>query len=350
MCSIFQGNIALGFNLSPLIVKRTLSLNELAGRTLAVDANNMLYQFLALIRSVDGRPFTDSKGRITSHILGLVMRTTRLMAEYRIRPIFVFDGQPPESKKRTLAQRREYRRKAQQGWKEAVSRGDYATAWSKAVRMNSLSQEMQNDAKKVLELLGIPHVQAPQEAEAQAAYMAIRRDAWAANSRDYDSVLFGSPRLVRYVTISGQQYLPKRDVSRPLIPELIELQRLLACLQLSREQLVDLAILVGTDFNRGVRGVGPKTALKLLKQYGDLETLPERYVWQLPANYVELRDIFLNPKITDDYRTHFNGLDEKGLIEFLHGERGFNHERVALVVQRAKEFYAKEGPSLSSWL
>ncbi|HXX72812.1 MAG TPA: hypothetical protein VEI80_03885, partial [Candidatus Acidoferrales bacterium] len=183
----------MGFDLSPLAVRRQITLEDLRGRSLAVDANNMLYQFLALIRMRDGRPFTDSHGNVTSHLLGLLMRTTRLIGDYGVRPIFVFDGKPPKLKARTLHARREYREQAKREWAVAVERGDYATAWSKAVRMDSLTKAMQEDAKKMLGLLGIPWVQAPEEGEAQAAYIARKGEVWAANSRDYDSVLFGAP-------------------------------------------------------------------------------------------------------------------------------------------------------------
>jgi flap endonuclease-1 len=338
----------LGFDLSPLVVKRELTLDDLRGRSLAVDANNMLYQFLALIRMRDGSPFTDSKGHTTSHLVGLLLRTTRLMAEYDIRPVFVFDGKPPELKMRTLRERRGQREQARREWEAAVEKRDYSTAWSKAVRMNSLTQPMQEDAKRVLELLGIPFIQAPQEGEAQAAHMATSGQVWAANSRDYDSVLFGSPRLVRYVTISGQEFLPSKGTSRPLIPELIELQTLLDSLKITREQLVDLAILVGTDFNEGVKGVGPKTALKLIRQFGRLEALPEKY--KLPENIDQLREIFLKPLVTDEYDIQFRGLDEAGLREFLCVERDFSTERIDLAVDRMKEFYARERSSLQTWL
>ncbi len=309
----------------------------------------MLYQFLALIRMRDGRPFTDAKGNITSHLIGLLLRTTRLMADYDIRPIFVFDGKPPALKLRTLEGRRRYRERARREWEEAVSRGDYSTAWSKAVTMNSLTQPMQEDARKVLGMLGIPYVQAPEEGEAQAAYMASKGDVWAANSRDYDSVLFGSPRLVRYVTISGKEFLPSKGIARPLIPELIELQRLLSSLGITREQLIDLAILVGTDFNEGVHGIGPKTALKLIRTHRSLERLPERYGNELPENIQELREIFLKPAVTDGYETNFRGLDEAELQKFLCEERGFSKERVELALERMRKFYSRRRTGLESW-
>lgn len=340
---------AVGFNLSPLVAKRRLTLDDLRGRVLAVDANNMLYQFLALIRMRDGSPFTDSKGHVTSHLVGLIFRTSRLMADYDIHPVFVFDGKPPELKARTLRERSQDRDKAREEWKVAVSQGDYAVAWSKAVRMNSLTQEMQDDAKRVLVLMGIPHIQAPQEGEAQAAYMARVGDVWAANSRDYDAVLFGAPRLVRYVTIAGQEYHPSKGTSRPLIPELIDLERLLNSLHVTREQLVDLAILVGTDFNRGIRGFGPKTALKWIKNYGTLENFPDEVKMNLPQNLEELRTIFLHPKVTTEYGLRFSEDDEDGLVKFLCDERDFTRDKVDIVIRRMRVFRNMERSKLSTW-
>jgi flap endonuclease-1 len=338
----------LGFNLTPIVVKQRLTLNELWGRVLAVDANNMLYQFLALIRMRDGKPFTDSAGHVTSHLIGLVLRTTRLIAEFDIRPVFVFDGKPPAQKMRTLEKRYFARDKARRDWELAVGRGDYATAWSKAVRMDSLTHEMKEDAKRALSLLGIPTIQAPQEGEAQAAHMARRGDVWAVNSRDYDAVLFGSPRMIRYLTISGQEYLPSKGVSRPLIPELIDLQKMLAALQITLEQLVDLAILVGTDFNEGVRGVGPKTALKLIKKHHALENFPTEIIEKLPQDLEGLRDLFLHPEVTNEYDLRFSVTDEEGLVQFLCGKRDFAADKLDLAIQRMRLFRARSS-KLSSW-
>lgn len=298
----------------------------------------------------DGKPFTDTAGHVTSHLIGLVFRTTRLLAEYNIRPIFVFDGKPPLQKMATLKERNSSRAKARREYELAVGRGDYAAAWSKAVRMDSLTQEMTGDAKTALSMLGIPVVQAPEEGEAQAAHMAQREDVWAANSRDYDAVLFGAPRLVRYLTITGQEYSPSKGTSRPLVPELIVLRQMLAVLQVTREQLVDVAVLVGTDFNAGVRRVGPKTALKLIQRYGALENLPTGIKEKLPPNFQEIRTLFFRPAVTNDYDLRFSPVDEKGLVQFLCVERGFAAEKVNVVIQRMRLFNAREASNLSSWL
>jgi flap endonuclease-1 len=197
---------------------------------------------------------------------------------------------------------------------------------------------MIDDAKLMLQLLGIPCVQAPSEGEAQAAHMAAEGVVWASNSRDYDSILFGTPRLVRYVTISGQEFLPSKGYARPLEPELIEQSAFLKELGISRAQLVDLAILVGTDFNPGIKGIGPKTALKLIREHEKLENMPESIGAQLPDSFAEVRDIFLEPTVTNDFGLEFAKMNEDGLRRFLCDERGFSTERVGVAIDRMKIF------------
>jgi len=206
------------------------------------------------------------------------------------------------------------------------------------------------DAKKLLKLLGLPFIEAPSEGEAQAAYMAARGDVWAANSRDFDSLLFGSPRLVRYVTIQGTEFLPSKGVVRRLKPEVIELQRTLAHLGLTRGQLVDVAILLGTDFNEGVKGVGPVKAVRLIKAYGRLEALPQPIKSQLPDDSEEVRGFFLDPPVRADYDLSYRGLDEEGLKRFLCDEKGFSEERVGTLIERMKGFYASRSQAkLIDW-
>ena len=337
----------MGVNLTPIIVKRVVTLEALRGRSLAVDANNYLHQFLALIRKRDGRPLTDSEGRVTSHLVGLAFRTTRLLTDYQIRTIFIFDGKPPGLKEAEVERRREQRRRAEKEWKAALRARDYATAFSKAVTTGRLTRDMIKDAKRLLDILGIPWVQAPSEGEAQAAHMAQRGDVWASNSRDYDSLIFGTPRLVRYVSISGTEFLPSKGVARRLEPEVIELGVLLQDLGLTRPQLVDLAILVGTDFNEGVKGVGPKTALKLLKKYGCLEEMPREIREKLHGDIEAVRGIFLKPDVRDDYEVSWGHLREEEVYQFLCGEKDFSRERVETILRRMRGFYAQR--SLMSW-
>ena len=338
----------MGVNLTPIIVKRVVSLEDLQGKSLAVDANVYLHEFTALIRTREGRPFTDSKGRVTSHLIGLAFRTTRLLTDYHIRTVFVFDGKPPRLKNEEIEKRRAQRRKAEKEWKEALTAGDYATAFSKAVMTGRLTGDMIQDAKHLLHLLGIPWIQAPSEAEAQAAHLALRGDVWASSSKDYDSLLFGTPRLVRYLTITGTEFLPSKGRARKLEPEIIELEAFLSNLELARAQLVDLAILVGTDFNIGIKGIGPKTALKLIKKHGDLENLPKEVREKLPHNLESIRNIFLEPEVRENYEIKWGELREEELLEFLCEERDFSKERVDILLERMRRFYAQR--TLRSWL
>jgi len=326
----------MGTNLRSIIVKKEISLEKLKWKRLAVDGNNMLYQFLSVIRLADGSPLKDSRGNITSHLTGLAFRTTRLIAEYRILPVFVFDGKPPSLKEDEIEKRDQMRKRYAREWREALEKRDYAKAFSKAVMMTRLTKEMVDDAKLLLRMLGIPCIQAPSEAEAQCAYMAMKGAVWAANSRDYDSLLFGAPRLVRYITISGEKFLPSRGVSRKLTPELIELRELLLHHGITREQLIDLAILIGTDFNSGIRGLGPKKALKLIKQYRSLDQLSVDLRAQLPGNHEEIRETFLKPAVTDDYNLAYESANEAGLLRFLCEEHDFSSNRVERVIERMR--------------
>jgi flap endonuclease-1 len=327
----------LGGLITPIIKKQVLSLDGLKGKSFAVDAYNILHQFLALIRTREGRPLTDKDGNVTSHLVGLVYRTTRLISEYNMKLVFVFDGKPPLLKYDEVEKRRNIRKEAEQEFLSAIERGDLKTAYSKAVMTGKLTKQGIQDAKKLLDLLGIPWIQAPSEGEAQAAHLTIRGDVWAVNSRDYDSLLFGSPRLVRYLTISGEEWLPSKRKARKLFPELIELSENLRYLEISREQLIDLAILIGTDFNKGLKGIGPKTALKLIKTHKTLEALPKDIQNRIPENFQSVRNIYLAPPVTDEYNVLPGKLDEDGLYSFLCEEREFSKKRVELLVNRIKQ-------------
>jgi flap endonuclease-1 len=323
----------VGVLLTPIVTRQTIPLEGLRGRSLAIDGNGDLYQFLALIRLRDGTPLRDSKGRITSHLAGLFYRTTRLIADYRLELVFVFDGTPPVLKAPEIQRRRSTRQRYEREHAEAVRAGDLARAYSKATMTSRLTREMVAEARELLHLMGIPTIQAPGEAEAQAAHMARTGSVWAAASKDYDALLFGAPRLLRFLTITGKEFLPSQGTFRPIVPELIELDRLLEQWRISREQLVDLAILVGTDFNEGVTGIGPKKALKLIQRYGRLEAMPE-YVAQID-NLADVRRIFLESDVTDDYQISPGQPDVAGIKSFLCQDREFAEDRVSAALSRA---------------
>jgi len=325
----------VGVGLTPITVKDTIDLEALRGKRLAVDGNGELYQFLALIRMPDGTPLRDGAGRPTSHLSGLFYRTTRLIADYGLRLVFVFDGAPPALKSEELNRRRAIRQRYDEELEAARAAGDLARAYSKATMTSRLTREMVAEAMHLLKLLGIPTVQAPSEAEAQAAHMARRGSVWAAASKDYDSLLFGASRLVRFITISGKEFLPSKGAFRPITPELIELDRMLATLEITREQLVDLAILIGTDFNTGIKGIGPKKALALVRQHGSIEQMPTPVRDAVEPIAASVRPLFLEPAVTDDYDVEEQPCDAAAVVQYLCSERAFSEKRVSAALERA---------------
>ena len=325
----------MGVLLTPIVVKDTIRLADLRGRRLAVDANGELYQFLALIRLPDGTPLKDARGRITSHLSGLFYRTTRLIADVGLRLVFVFDGHPPAEKTPEISRRRAVRQRYEEEAAAARLAGDFARAYSKSTMTSRLTAEMIADAKQLLRLMGLPVVQAPSEGEAQASHMARRGDVWAAASKDFDALLFGAPRLVRFLTISGREFLPSQGAFRAITPELIDLQRMLDSLDITRTQLIDLGLLVGTDFHPGVRGIGPKKALALVTRYGAIDQMPLEIRDAFGADLNRLRQIFLEPEVEDDYQVTSAESDLEGVVRFLCDEHAFNRDRVIAAITRA---------------
>jgi flap endonuclease-1 len=330
----------VGVLLTPIVTRQPIRLDELRDRRVAIDGHGELYQFLALIRLPDGTPLRDAHGRITSHLSGLFYRTTRLIAEQRLQPVFVFDGAPPVLKSAEIEKRRTVRQRYEIEAEQARAAGDTARAYSKSTMTSRLSRAMVDEAKELLRLMGLPVVQAPSEGEAQAARMAAAGDVWAAVSKDYDSILFGAPRLVRFLTLSGREFLPSTGTFRPITPELIDREAWLRALGISSEQLLDLAILVGTDFLPGIKGIGPKKALKLVRQHGRIEDMPEEIRSALGPGFAAVRDIYLRPAVTGEYDIAFASCDFEGVLRFLCEERIFSRERVAAALERAF------GPSL----
>ena len=324
----------MGVVITPIVQPQAIALADLRGRMLAVDGNGELYQFLALIRLRDGTPLRDVSGRVTSHLSGLFFRTTRLIAEHGLKLVFVFDGKPPVLKAAELDRRRAVKAEFERARDEAIAAGDLETAYSKATMTSRLTRDMVAEARELLRLLGVPTLQAPSEGEAQAAHMARRGHVWAAASKDYDTLLFGAPRLLRFLTISGREFLPSKGVFRPLVPEMLELDAQLQRWGITREGLIDLAILVGTDFNEGVRGIGPKKALALVQRHGRIEDMPAE-VRDAVEDVEPLRAIYRTPDVSDDYAIEFDEPDRDGIVRFLCEERQFSRERVADALARA---------------
>ena len=323
-------------NLRGLLSFRQISLQELSGRTIAIDAMNTLYQFLAIIRQPDGTGLMDRRGNVTSHLSGVFYRTINLL-EAGIKPVYVFDGEPPELKSETVEERRRIRQEAARKWEEALERGDLEEARKFAQSSTSLTDEMVEESKRLLEAMGVPYVQAPSEGEAQASYMARKGDVWGVASQDYDSLLYNSPYLVRNLTISGRRKLPGKNVYVKVEPELVSLDENLRELGITREQLIGIGILLGTDYNEGVKGIGVKTALKLIREKGSIEKVVEEKKIVIEPSVEQIKQLFLNPKVTDDYEIRWKPVDRDKVFSILCDEHDFSRERVQKALERVRE-------------
>jgi flap endonuclease-1 len=333
----------LGVNLRGLVPIENVKLEDLGGKTLAVDAFNALYQFLAIIRQPDGTPLKDVTGKVTSHLSGLFYRTSNLV-EMGIKPIYVFDGAPPILKRAEIERRRQIKVEAAFHYEKAIARGDLPKARMLAQATTSMKDYMKDDARRLLNLMGLPWVQAPSEGEAQAAHMTRKGDADYCASQDYDSLLFGAPKLLRNVTISGRRKLPSKGVYVDVVPELVDLDKVLKECGITQDQLIDVGILIGTDFNPdGIKGLGPKTALKLIKQHGTLENaLPHVKNAEFPHPPESIREIFLHPDIRDDYTLEWREPDVEGIVNFLVREKDFSEDRVRKALERTRQGMTKQ--------
>ena len=279
----------MGVDIGDLFRKETIALDDLRDRIVVIDAYNVLHQFLASIRQRDGAPLKDSKGEVTSHLSGLIQRTANLV-EAKIRPVYSFDGTPHPMKAKTLEERKQRKIQAEKDYIAAIEAGDLATARSKAQQTGRLTDEMVDQTKELLQALGIPYVQAPSEGEAQACYMVRKGDAHAVASQDYDCLLVGSPVLVRNLTSSGRRKLPGKEAYAKVSIKQIRLEPNLKNLEITHSQLVDMAIMIGTDFNDGIHGIGPKKSLKLIKEHGNIEKALEVVKSDnKPVSYTHLR-------------------------------------------------------------
>lgn len=321
-----------------IVPKITVRLEDLSGKSIAIDAYNALYQFLAIIRQPDGTPLKDSSGRITSHLSGLLYRTSNLV-EMGIKPIYVFDGVPPALKEVEIKRRMKAKEEALIKYEHALKVGKIEEAHMYAQATSRLKDYMTEDSKRLLDLMGIPWVQAPSEGEAQAAHLVKCGDADYCASQDYDSLLFGAPKLVRNVTISGRKKLPRKNVYIEVVPEVVNLEQFLKNCGITYEQLIDIGILIGTDFNpEGIKGLGPKTALKLIKEHGSLENaLPHIKNAEFPVEPQRIREIFLHPKVTDKYKIEWRKPDVEDVINFICRERDFSEDRVRKALEKMRK-------------
>jgi flap endonuclease-1 len=337
----------MGVDIGDLFEKKEIEFSDLKGKIIAIDAYNTLYQFLSIIRQRDGTPLIDSHGEITSHLSGFLYRTTNLIEE-GIKPVYVFDGAPPHFKNNIIEERKKIRTDAREKWDKALEKGDEEEAFKYAQASSHIKGNMIEDAKLLLGFMGIPVVQAPSEGEAQAAFMVQNKTAYAAGSQDYDAILFGAPYIVRNLAVTGKRKLPGKGIFVDVRPELIELEKGLEVLGISREQLVDIGLLVGTDYNEGIKGIGPKKALKLIKKHGSIDKALRELNTEI-KHLQEIRALFLHPDVTSDYELRWKKADGISITRFLCGKHDFSEGRVSKAVERLLEASDEGQKTLDKW-
>jgi len=339
----------MGLNLKPLVIREKTKLESFSNKIIAIDAYNAIYQFLASIRGPDGMQLTDSEGRITSHLSGLLYRNINFLS-LGIKPVWVFDGKPPSLKTAEIERRRQIKKDATVKYEKAIAAGEMEEARKYAQQTTSMKDGMVKESKQLLEHFGIPYIDAPSEGEATAAYLTNTGQAYASASQDFDSILLGAKRLIRNFTNSGRRKIPNRNTYIEIEPEIIESAKTLEALQVTKEQLVDIGILIGTDFNPdGFERVGPKTALKMIKQYSRLEDIPQIQEQLEKIDYEQIRKIFLEPEVAKVDEIIFEQVNYDGITNYLVRERSFSEDRIQSSLNRLRKAIEKKSQNLDQW-
>ena len=339
----------MGLDLKSLLVRDKTKLESFTNKIVAIDAYNAIYQFLAIIRGPEGLHLTDTKGRVTSHITGLFYRNINFLS-LGIKPVYIFDGKPPSLKSAEIEHRKQIKKDATVKYERAVSEGKMEDARKFAQQTTSMKDGMVEDSKRLLELFGIPYIQAPSEGEATAARLTVTEHADVAASQDFDSILFGAKKLVRNFTNSGRRKLPNRNTYIEIEPEIIDYNKNLEALGITREQLIDVGILIGTDFNPdGFERIGPKTAIKMIKEHGKLEDVKQIKEQLQEIDYNAIRKIFLEPEVANVDKIEFNEVRYDNITDYLSNERSFSRDRVNSSLNRLKKSLEKKSQTLEKW-
>ncbi|KAH8275494.1 hypothetical protein KR026_008856 [Drosophila bipectinata] len=310
-------------DLAPQAIRES-EIKNFFGRKVAIDASMCLYQFLIAVRS-EGAQLATVNGDPTSHLMGMFYRTIRLL-DNGIKPVYVFDGKPPDLKSGELAKRAERREEAEKALKAATEAGDDAEIEKFNRRLVRVTKEHAREAKELLKLMGVPYVEAPCEAEAQCAALVKAGKVYATATEDMDALTFGSTKLLRYLTYSEARKMPVKEFSY---------EKLLEGLGVNNREFIDLCILLGCDYCESIKGIGPKRAIELINNYRDIETILDnldtsKYTVPENWNYKIARELFIEPEVAnaESIELKWTEPDEEGLVKFLCGDRQFNEDRV----------------------
>ena len=310
----------MGLQIKDILEYEEVDLNYLSGKKIGIDSMNMLYQFVSSIRQPDGSLLMDSQGNVTSHLKGLFNRCV-YFKKNNIKPVFIFDGEPPKLKEKELENRKKKKIEANKKYQEAKELDLVEDAKKYSVAATKVDSHMIEESKKLVELFGFPIIQAPSEGEAQAAYLANKKKVFATSSQDFDSLLFGSPFLLRNFSVSQKRKVQGSSMYREVSIELYDLEKNLDKLGINKEELIIVAILTGTDFNiGGIKGIGPKKAMKLIKEYKNRwDELFESLEWSsyFDYNWREVFDTINKMPVDENYNLEFKNIQKNEIKNFL---------------------------------
>jgi flap endonuclease-1 len=328
----------MGVQISDIIPRKEIQLEDLKGKIVAIDAFNAIYQFLTTIRQIDGTPLMDSNGKITSHLSGLFYRNINLLVE-GIKPVYVFDGKPPALKKEEIERRTIQKEIAKDKYEKAKEEGNTEDMRKYSQQFVKITDEIIKESKELLEALGIPIIQAEGEGEAEASFLTRNNKCWAAASQDYDALLFGTPRLIRNLTLARKRKTPAGYVDVNI--EFIEFEHLLNSLQIDKDQLICLGILVGTDFNPGgVKGIGQKRALEIVRQrkypVKIFEYIQNSDKYELNFDWQTIFKEFHEYQCCENPELNFKKPDDEKVRKIL-TSREFSLERINSALDKLKE-------------
>lgn len=330
----------MGLQIGEIVPRRSIEFSDLKGKTVAIDAFNAIYQFLSGIRQPDGTPLLDNRGRVTSHLSGIFYRNISLMSE-GIKLIYVFDGEYHELKTKTKEQRSLAKENAREKYEAAKQEEDLEGMAKYARSLSSITPEMLKEAKELLKAMGIAVYQAPGEGEMQCAELVKMGQAYAVGSQDYDALVVGAPRLIQNLTLARKRRLPNGEQVF-ISPDLIEYNAVLSELALDKDQLICLAILVGTDFNPGgIKGMGPKKSLPLVRQKKFPVYIFKEFEERAGFNWQDVFHIFKEPNVTRE-QVVFPKMDKEKIFDLLVKEHDFSKERVEKQLQKLVEAKGKQ--------
>lgn len=308
---------------APDAIKK-IKIHQLMGKTIAIDASLQIYQFLVSVRHI-GNQLMDDEGNTTSHLQGILTRTSNLITN-GLKPIYVFDGKPPENKSGELQKRAERRQEAEAALQTAIEAGNEEDINRFSRRTVRMEQSQVDECIQLLKYMGIPFIVAPCEAEAECAALCRAGLADATATEDMDALAHATPCLIRHIA------KPDDIIS-------IDFNKVLEGSGLTREEFVDFCILCGCDYCDTLKGIGPKRAYDLIKEYHSIEKILEnidtnKYPVPSDFDYKGARDLFFHHEVETNVKFQWGKPDKEKLIKFLVEEKGFSQGRVEAIVQK----------------